>query len=86
MESNYLYFGIAVLAVIALGLLFSKNLKAIFSEKGLEIEKKEGNDNVIVTKVKNDSDVDINTKEGQNIKIDDIDSSKVKLNKNNENK
>lgn len=81
MDSNYLYFGVAVLIVIIIGLLFSKNLKAKFSENGLEIEKSEGKDSVQVTKIKNESDVDISSKENQNIKVDDIDKSKVKINK-----
>lgn len=81
MDSNHLIFGISILVVIVIGLIFSKNLKAIFSDKGLEIEKSEGKDNVQVTQIRNKSEVDLNTKENQNVNVKDIDDSKVRINK-----
>ena len=85
MNENYLYFGIAVLFVILIGILFSRNFIANFTEKGLEVSKKEGKDNVKVSKVRNKSKLDLNTKPGQDVEVKDISDSEVKLNKDSEN-
>ena len=83
MNENHLYFGIAALVVILIGILFSKNFKAIFSEKGLEVEKSENKDNVRISKIRQKSKLDVNTKEGQNLDIKDVSDSEINLNKDN---
>lgn len=83
MTENQLYFAFAVLIVILIGILFSKNFKAVFSGKGLEVEKSENKDNVKISKIRQKSKLDVNTKEGQNLDIKDVSDSEINLNKDN---
>ena len=78
MEINYLYLGIGALVLIAV--LFSKNIIATFSSNGISIKKQEGKNNIELTNINNTSEVEINVKKGQNVKIDNVDSSTIKIN------
>lgn len=81
MDTNTLFFAIGVLIVILVVAVFGKNVIARFSQNGLEVEKKEGKDNVNVRGIVN-SKVDADTKEGQNLTIEDVkEQSEVKVNK-----
>ena len=69
MNEIYLYLGLGALLVIIVAVIISKNTKAKLSKRGFEIETKEGKDNVIIKDIKSESDVDVNTKQGQNLNI-----------------
>lgn len=81
MNETYLYIGLAALVVILVSVIIRKNTKAKLTKGGFELETKEGKDNVVLKNVRNKSDVDADTKQGQNLNIVDIDNSKVKINK-----
>ena len=83
LNNQYFWYAVFVLIAILIGLFVSKFLKVTVTKDGFSMNaNKEGNkDNVIIKKIKNKSDIDLATKLGQNIDIQDIDSSKVKVNK-----
>jgi hypothetical protein len=79
---NYLWFAIAALVFLLVGVMISKNFSGSFN--GMFFKKTEGKDNVSISKVKNGSEIDIDTKQGQNINVKDVEKSKLRLNKNDE--
>jgi CBS domain containing-hemolysin-like protein len=71
------------LLVIALGLLFSGKFKAIFTKGKLKLEasQREDKDQTSVKHIKNNSDVEIGSPKGRNISVEEVDNSKVKINR-----
>lgn len=80
MENSYLMISIGALIVIIVVAIVSKSFRAKLSKNGLDINanKNGDKDNVEVTKV-DDSDIDLTTKKQQNVKIDDIKKSNIKI-------
>lgn len=68
----------AVVVVALAGIFFTKNFRARLF--GANFEKHQGKDNVKVTRLKSKADVEITSKEGQNIEVDKIDNSTLKIN------
>ncbi len=76
---NVTIFIIGGILILIIGVIISKNFAGSF--KGLKIKKTEGKDNVSISKIQNDSEIDVNTQKGQNLNIEEVNKSTIKINK-----
>ena len=82
MENIELYLGLAALLVIAIIGINSKSFRARLTKGGLNISgDNQEKDKVLVEKVKDKSDIDVESRKNQNIHISEIEKSKVKIKK-----
>lgn len=82
MEDWKTYLIIGGVAVLILGIIMSKKFKGKLTSKGIEVES--GNEEKTKTdikRVKNKSELDIDSPENRDINIEDIDDSKISINK-----
>ncbi len=71
---------IVVAIAVAIVAVLAKSTKFSF-KRGDTVAQMEttGKDNVVVQKIKNDSDIDVKNRDGQNVTVQEIDKSKVKI-------
>ncbi|MCF8247696.1 MAG: hypothetical protein K9J37_21790 [Saprospiraceae bacterium] len=69
--------------VVIIGIFAFKNFKGNISKDSLSFDgsKEGGKDNIVIKNVKNESNVDVNSISGQNMKIEEVDKSEIKVNK-----
>lgn len=82
MENTYMILGGIALFVILIAIIVGKNVSANLSKKGFQINKKEGKDNISVSDIKNKSNIELNSQKNQNVIVNNVDNSSVKINKN----
>ena len=77
MESIFIFGCVCLILILAL-IFFNDRVKTtVFGLFSLDARNKDG---VKIKKVKNKSDLDLKNREGQDIDIEDIDDSKIKIN------
>lgn len=83
MNEIYLYIGIGALIIIAIGIMTSKKFKGKLTKKGLSVESDNSTskDETKIKKIRNQSDLDVESPENRNIDIRDVDNSKIKIKK-----
>lgn len=82
MENWRTYLIIGGVVILILGILMSKKFKGKLSSKGIEVESgNEEKTSTRVKRVKNKSEIKIDSPENRDIDIEDIDGSKITINK-----
>lgn len=83
MDNIYLWLGLAALAVIIIALFVSDKVKAMFSIDGFSIatvkNKNPEKEKTSIEKVRNESDISIESQSNRDVSIKDIDKSKIKI-------
>ena len=77
MENIFIFGCVALVLILALTFFNDKVKATVFGLFNLDARTKDG---VNVKNIKNKSDLDIKNREGQDIDVQDIDDSKIKIN------
>ena len=83
MDNISLWLGLAALVVIIIALFVSDKVKAMFSIDGFSIatvkNKNPEKEKTSIEKVRNESDISIESQSNRDVSIKDIDKSKIKI-------